>query len=336
MALPSDGKHDCVTAFLYSAPCHHLLVCRAFTLFCQSPSGWKRHNCNIMFSTLAARSNNVHVGLKRKVLVCKDEADGWRKVKSEVRVDEWGTYMRAAISDFCFFICGRELHPGDPVRLEDSADDGMIEVQNATNAELFVVLVPVSFDSDRTSRVTYTGSIGFGVAGVTFEAGGSSGRESEVKSHILPAGFIPDDVSIPSGGTFPFNPPAQSGEGKLLIATIAEDSQAGASIKVVVLHGKFSTPAGKRRIILPVFLQGKSRISARLGPDDCPVEMVMIMAGLGSKTNSPTVAISPEDSMRLATTNSAASASPVPAGSQGVQTPATKSRGSSSKRCAIS
>lgn len=301
-----------------------------------NPSVSKRQHYFLDFFALSARSNNFHVVCKRKVLVCKDEAEGWQKIKSEVRVDEWGTYMRAAVSDFCLFTCGRQVHPGDPVLLEDSAEDGMIEVQNATNAELFVVLVPVSFDSDRTSRVTYTGNIGFGTAVGTLTAGGGAGHESGVKSHILPAGFIPDDISNAPGGTFPFNPPVKSDEGKLLIATISEESQAGISTKVVVLHGKFRTPAGKRRVILPVFLQGKSRINARLGHDDCPVEMVMIMAGLGSKTSSPTVAISPEDSMRLAAATSAASGSPLPAASQAAATLATHSQRSSIKKCTVS
>lgn len=251
-------------------------------------------------------------------------------------MDEWGTYMRAAVSDFCYFTCGTSNHPGDPVRLEDSANTGMIEVQNATTTELFVVLVPVSFDSDITSRVTYTGNIGFGAAGVTVDVGGGLGHERVVKSHILPAGFTPDDVSIARGGTFPFNPPAQSGEGKLLVATISEEAQAGATVKVVVLHGKFGIPAGKRTVILPVFLQGKSQIGARLGPDDVPVEMVMIMAGLGSKTTSPTVALSPEYSLRLAASASGASGSAPPAAVQTGPPLSTRSRRDSMKKCAIS
>lgn len=212
----------------------------------------------------------------------------------------------------------------------------MIEVQNATDVELFFVLVPVLFDSDRTCRVTYTGNIGFGTAGVTVQAGGSSDNERAEKSHMLPAGFTPDDVSVAPGGKFYFCPPPKSKEGKLLVATISEESQAGLTVKVVVLHGKFNTPTGKRRVILPIFLQGKSRICARLGPDDVPVEMVMIMAGLGSKTTSPTVALSPEDSMRISANASAPSRKTPPAASPAAPHPVTHSRRGSMKRCTIS
>lgn len=251
-----------------------------------------------------------------------------------MHVDDWGTYLRAAVSDFCLFTCGSDVHPGDPARLEDCAEDGMIEVLNATDVELFFVLVPVLFDSDRTSRVTYTGNIGFGAAGVTLQAGGTSDHENAEKCHMLPAGFTPDDVSVAPGGKFYFCPPPNSNEGKLLIATISEDSQAGLSVKVVVLHGKFNTPTGKRRVILPVFLQGKSRISA-LGPDDVPVEMVMVMAGLGSKTTSPTVVLSPEDSMHMAAGMSTAGVLP-PLPTPVVPPPATHSRRDTTRRCAIS
>lgn len=227
------------------------------------------------------------------MLVFKGEGKRWLQVESEVREDEWGTYLRAAVSDFCFFLCGRKINPGDPARLEDSDEKDMIEVENATAVEIFFVLVPVVFDSDRTCSVTYTGNIGFGVVGVSLEAGlGSAGARS-VKCHLLPAGFMPDDVSVPAGGNFAFSPPPNSAEGKLLIATISEDSQAGEPVKSVVLHGKFITPRGRRRVILPSFLHSKSQISATLGPDDVPVNMVMIMAGLGSKVTGPTLPSTP-------------------------------------------
>lgn len=96
--------------------------------------------------------------------VRKDEAKGWRKIDSEVREGEWGTYTRAAVSDVCFFVCEREIHPSDPSRPEDCQDKGIIEVQNATDVELYLVLVPVSLNSDNTSKVTYTGNIGLGVS----------------------------------------------------------------------------------------------------------------------------------------------------------------------------
>lgn len=227
------------------------------------------------------------------MLVRKGSGEGWRNVEAEVHEDEWGTYLRAAVSDFCFFVCGRKLHPGDPARLEASDERDMIEVENATAVEIFFVLVPVVFDSDRTCSVTYTGNIGFGAAGVALEAGLSSAGASAVKCHLLPAGFTPDDVSVPAGGNFAFYPPPNSTEGKLLIATISEDSQAGAPVKIVILHGKFVTPAGRRRVILPIFLQSKSQISATLGHDDVPVNMVMIMAGLGSKSSGSTLPPTP-------------------------------------------
>ncbi|CAM9234188.1 unnamed protein product, partial [Laminaria digitata] len=107
-----------------------------------------------------------------QVLVRKEGAEGWRKVKSEVHVDDWGTYMRAAVSDFCRFTWGRCIHRNDPAPLEHSKLKGVIEVQNGTTVELFFVLVPVSFDSENMSHVAYTGNIGLSAAGVAFEVGG--------------------------------------------------------------------------------------------------------------------------------------------------------------------
>lgn len=230
------------------------------------------------------------------MLVRKGGGGGWKTIKSNVRVDRWGTYVRAAVSHFCLFTWGTKVNPSDPARLESCQKRNMIEVQNATEEEIYFVLVPVSFDSDKMSRVTYTGSIGFGLPGISVEASGGMGYESAVKTHLLPAGFTPDDISVAAGGTFQFSPPAGASEGKLLVATITENSQAGLSVKIVVLHGKFNTPKGKRRVILPVCLKSKSRTSARLGPNDIPVNMVMIMAGMGSQTTSVTEALSPRSS----------------------------------------
>lgn len=232
-------------------------------------------------------------GDKCQVLVRKGDAGRWRTVKSELRTDHWGTYLRTEVSHFCRFTWGTRNNPSDPARLESSDKKGMIEVQNATDDEVYFVLVPVSFDSDKTSRVTYTGNIGFGVPGVSLRATGGSAFESEEKSHMLPAGFTPDDISVAAGGKFQFSPPPGSSQGKLLVATITEGSQAGLCARVVVLHGKFNTPQGKRRVILPICLKSKSSISARLGPNDIPVNMVMIMAGMGSTTTSSTEALSP-------------------------------------------
>lgn len=273
-----------------------------------------------------------------QVLVCKNKGEEWRKVNSEVRHDEWGTYLRATVSDFCFFTCGRKVHPSDPARLEDSDQRDMIEVENATAVELFFVLVPVVFDSDRTASVTYTGTIGVGAAGVSLQAGLGSSDASAVKCHLLPAGFTPDDVSVAAGGNFFFYPPANSTEGKLLIATISEDSQAGLPVKSVVLHGKFITPAGRRRVILPMFLQSRSQISARLGPDDVPVNMVMIMAGMGSKSTNTTMTSTPPQDARVVEVR------PIEVGgeahpaveSTAVPPPATQGRGGTTQSCVIS
>lgn len=225
-----------------------------------------------------------------------------------MRGDGWGTYLRAEISDFCFFVCGREIHPSDPTRLEDCENKGVIEVQNATDVELYLVLVPVSFSSDNMSKVTYTGNIGVGFAGVTLAAGVGSAHESANKSHMLPAGLSPDEISVAAGGTFQFEPPAEAKQGKLLIATITEDSQTGFSVKVVVYHTRFVVSVGKRRVILPICLQSKSSITARLGPDDTPATMVMIMGGLGSKGMGSTVVTTPEDAFHLTARSSMASA----------------------------
>lgn len=263
------------------------------------------------------------------MLVCKDKAKGWHKVKSEVGEDEWGTYLRAAVGDFCLFTCGRRLHPSDPARLEDCEEKDMIEVENATAVELYLVLVPVVFDSDRLFSVTYTGNIGVGGAGAMLEARRSFGSTSEVKCHLLPAGFTPDDVSVAAGGKFYFYPPPNSTQGKLLIATILEDSQEGVPVKVVVLHGKFITPSGRRRVILPIFLQSKSQISAMLGPDDTPVNMVMIMAGLGSKPSSDTVASPPsQDTHPVSSGRIVTNEAPL--------SPARQSRGGTTATCQIS
>ena len=268
-----------------------------------------------------------------QVLVRKGEGNGWRKLKSEVREDQWGTHMRVAVSDFCFFVCARKIHPSDPARLESCDNRQMIEVQNATGVELYIVLVPVSFSSDRTSRVTYTGSIGVGVTGLTVNAGAGSSNETAEKSYMLPAGLTPDDVSIAAGGKFHFEPPPDATKGKLLIATIAEDSQAGDTVRVVVLHGKFITSVGIRRVILPSFLQSKSRISARLGPDDIPVNMVMIMAGLGSKDGRFTVSSTPVDTFQSSMDSVAPLSTVV---SAPVSPPSGSSRRSTSRRCSIS
>lgn len=211
-------------------------------------------------------------------------------------MDQWGTYLRAEVSHFCRFTWGTKINSSDPARLESCNKKGVIEAQNATEDEIYFVLVPVSFDSDKTSRVTYTGNISFGVAGLSFGAAGGSSYESAVKSHMLPAGFIPDEISVPAGGKVQFLPPPGAAQGKLLVATITEECQAGLSVKVIVLHGKLNTPEGKRRVILPICLKSKSRISARLGPNDIPVEMVMIMAGMGPKTATITEAPSPPSS----------------------------------------
>lgn len=271
------------------------------------------------------------------MLVCKDKGKGWRTVKSKVREDEWGTYMHASVSDFCFFVCGREIHPSDPARIENCEQKGMIEVRNATDVELYLVLVPVSFTSDNTNRVTYTGKIGVGVAGVSLNAGISSGHESVENSYMLPAGLTPDDVSVPAGGTFHFEPPPDATKGKLLIATIAEEVQAGIAVRVVVLHGKFITSVGKRRVILPSFLQSKSRISARLGPDDIPVNMVMIMAGLGSNDLSFTAASTPEDTVRREARSAVASVAPSSTAISAAVSPATsRSRSRTFRGCGVS
>lgn len=273
-----------------------------------------------------------------QVLVCKHEGEGWRKVKSEVRHDEWGTYLRATVSDFCFFTCGRKVHPSDPARLEDSDQRDMIEVENATAVELLFVLVPVVFDSDRTASVTYTGTIGVGAAGVSLQAGLGSSGASAVKCHLLPAGFTSDDVSVAPGGKFFFFPPANSTEGKLLIATISEDAQAGLPVKVVVLHGKFITPAGRRRVILPMFLEGQSRVSARLGPDDVPVNIVMIMAGMGSKsTITTTTSTQQQDALVVEVRPLEVSGEPHPAvEATAVPPPAAQGRGGTTQSCVIS
>lgn len=272
-----------------------------------------------------------------QVLVRKDDDRGWRKIESQVRKDQRGTYVRAAVRDFCFFVCGRQIHPSDPARIENCGEKGMIEVQNATGVDLYLVLVPVSFSSDRTCHVTYTGKIGFGVAGLSFGAGVCSDHESVEKSYLLPAGLTPDEVSVPAGGKFHFEPPPDATRGKLLIATIAENSQAGLSARVVVLHGKFITSIGKRRVILPSFLESKSRISATLGPDDIPVNMVMILAGLGSKAGRSTVASTPENTFPRTARSSLAYVAPPPTvvSAAGPSTP-TPRRNGAAPGCGVS
>ena len=85
-------------------------------------------------------------------------------------------------------------------------------------------------------------------------------------------------------------------------------------------------------MILPSFLQSKSRISARLGPDDIPVNMVMIMAGLGSKDGRSTVSTQMDTFQ-----SSMASVAPLSTVvSAPVSPPAGSSRRSTSRKCSIS
>lgn len=181
------------------------------------------------------------------------------------------------------------VHPSDPLRIEDSEEKGMIEVHNATGVELYLVLVPVSCDSEKTSRVQFTGNNGFGAPRSV------SDHDCAVKTYMLPAGFTPDDVVVPAGGTFLFSPPPGEAQAKLLVATLSEESHAGTSVRVVVLHGRFNTRTGKRRVVFPTFLESRSKLYARLGPDDNPVDAVMIMAGLASTTASSTLSPTPQD-----------------------------------------
>lgn len=253
-------------------------------------------------------------------------------------MDRRGAYVRAAVDDFCWFTCGTVINRNDPVRLERCREKHSIEVENATAVEIYLVLVPVAFDSDKTSHVTYTGSISFCVPGGTIEAGGGLDHEHAVKRHLLPAGFTPDEISVLPGGIFSFAPPPGARQAKLLVATITEEVHAGLSVRVVVLHNKFNTREGRRRVILPACLQTKSKTSARLGRDDIPVNMVMILAGLGSNVTSSTAESTPDNTLRIA------GAAPVGAAaslSTGVALatappPATQGRGGTNQNCRVS
>lgn len=145
------------------------------------------------------------------MLVREEGAGDWHEASSEMRVDDWRTYVRAAVSGFSFWTLGSKVYPSnDPAPVEHCRSKYVIEVLNATDDEVYFVLVPATFTSDISCHVTYTGSIGVSVAGVAVDAAGSSGKESAEKRHLIPVGFTPDDMSVPAGGKFPFVP--QSGE----------------------------------------------------------------------------------------------------------------------------
>lgn len=59
---------------------------------------------------------------------------------------------------------------------------------------------------------------------------------------MLPAGFIPDDISVMAGGTARLLPPSGASDDKVFVPTIRKEFQAGLWAKVVVYHGKLKAP----------------------------------------------------------------------------------------------
>lgn len=223
------------------------------------------------------------------MLVRENEAGGWRKINSQVCRDQWGTFVRAEIHGFSTFGFGGKINPADPFHTRACKRKDMIGVVNATNVKAFFVLVPVAFDTERTVRASYTGSLTFGGAGATIGAAGGSEQEIGTTSILLPAGLSPSYIQVLPQGSFDFATPTGASQGMLLVATLSPQPQAAASpqplpppqgasssppsppqrrpsppqrrpvrrawelprsVQVVSYYGKFETPKGKTRILL--------------------------------------------------------------------------------------
>lgn len=178
----------------------------------------------------------------------------------------------------------------------------MIGVANATNVKALFILVPVEFDTERTVRTSYTGSISVGGAGTTIGAACGSEHETGTKSILLPARLSPSCMQVLPHGSFDFATPARASQGMLLVATLSPRPQAAPASQplspeppaarslqlqdvrseVVRYYGKFETPKGKTRVLLSGCLECGPLAEGTVNPNrvSSVINMVMVMAGL--------------------------------------------------------
>ncbi|CAM9828702.1 unnamed protein product [Ectocarpus sp. 12 AP-2014] len=130
-----------------------------------------------------------------QVLFKKHDDAGWHLMGQAdmcLTGDGGATYLRAHVSHFCCFSCGKKIDHRNGYAQGKCRDRNNVKFVNCTNAMLFLVWLPTEFSTQRTERY----AVNFSVAAGEFGGGGGGERETHTENILLPAGVIPSSQQV--------------------------------------------------------------------------------------------------------------------------------------------
>lgn len=130
-----------------------------------------------------------------QVLFKKHDDAGWQLMgQADMRLmgDGGATYLRAHVSHFCCFGCGKRIDRRSGYDQGKYRDQTKVKFVNGTRANLLVVWLPTEFSIESNKRH----AVNFSVAAGGVEVGGGGEREIQTTTVMLPAGEIPSSLLV--------------------------------------------------------------------------------------------------------------------------------------------